>query len=215
MTMNLIIIGIVVLFLAGIMFLNSGSPSKKKSREDLLADLAKVLEGKLVPIEGFENSYRISFEFEGYQFHYEDVEAVGFKDKIYKSYIKIPTTSKLTLTFGEKKRTQLIEHSKTSQHGIVRLPKELQDFGAYSNNPPFAEAFLDDTKVLKVLKKFQDVDTWGRPMMAVKISSGTLIVEFDSTGRSVHKALRYVTETSVLEEYLDDVILLTKKLEAL
>ncbi|MGE0268857.1 MAG: hypothetical protein AB7S78_10445 [Candidatus Omnitrophota bacterium] len=215
MTTNLIIIGVVILFIAGIMFLNSGSPSKKKSREDLLADLAKVLEGKLVPIEDYQNSYRISFDFEGYKFNYEDIEAASFKDKIYKSYIKISTTSKLTLTFGEKKRTQLIEHSKTVQHGVVRLPKELQNFGAFSNNPPAAEVFLDDVKVLKILKKFQDVDTWGRPMMAVKISSGTIIVEFDSTGRSIHKALRFVTESSVIEEYLDDVLVLTKKLEAL
>lgn len=213
--MNWIIIGVVIFFIAGIMFMNTGTSSKKKSREDLLKDLARVLEGKMVPIEGYQNSFRIGFEFEGYNFNYEDIEAAGFKDKIYKSYLKINTTSKLTLTFGEKKRTQLIEHAKTNQHGVVRLPKELQDFGGYSNNPPFAEAFLDDLKVLKIFKKFRDVDTWGRPMMPIKISTGTIIMEFDSTGRSIHKALRYVTETTLIEEYLDDMIVLIKKLEGL
>lgn len=215
MSTNLIIVIVVVVFLAGILYLNSGTPSKKRSREDLLADLARLLEGTREPIEGYQNSYKIAFEFEGYRFNYEDVEAVGFKDKIYKSYLKINTTSKLTLTFGEKQRTQLIEHSKTVQHGVVRLPKELQEFGAYSNNPPFAELFLDDLKVLKVFKKFRDTDTWGRPLMPIKISSGTIIMEFDSTGRSIHKALRYVTESSVIEEYLDDMLVLIKKLEAL
>lgn len=213
--MNFLIIIIVILFVTGILYLNGGSQAKKKPREEQLSDLAKLLEGKLVPIEGFPNSYKISFEFEGYHFNYEDVEVAGFKDKVFKSYIKVLTTSKLTLTFGEKKRTRLIEHSKTAQStGEVRLPKELQDFGAYSNNPPLAEKFLDDPKVIKVFKKYMDSDSWGRSIMAVKVFSGSVVIEFDSGGRGIHKALTYVTESTVIEEYLDDVLVLVQKLES-
>ncbi|MBZ0167214.1 MAG: hypothetical protein K8I00_10450, partial [Candidatus Omnitrophica bacterium] len=104
---EIIIIGVIMFFVGGIMWLNTGSPSKKKSREQLLNDLTRVLEGTMVPLEGFENSYRINFSFEGYAFRYEDVESVGFKDKIYKSYLKIDTDTKLSLNFGEKRRTKL------------------------------------------------------------------------------------------------------------
>ena len=129
--------------------------------------------------------------------------------------MKINTSSKLTLTFGEKRRTKLIEHSKTSSHGIVKLPKDFSEFGAYSNNPGLAEEFLNDIKILKILKKYRDFSQSGKPRLFLKINSGTIILEFDTTGSSIHKPLRLVTETTVIEEYLDQMILLTKRLESI
>ncbi len=212
---EIIIIGVIMFFVGGIMWLNTGSPSKKKSRDDLLNDLNRVLEGKLERLEGFENSYRISFTFEGYSFRYEDVESVGFKDKIYKSYLKIDTDTKLTLIFGEKHRTKLIQHAKSHSHGIVRLPKSFQDFGATSNNASLAEAFLDDPKVIKIFKKFAGFDPWGKPRMMIRVAEGAIVLSFDAEAGGLHKPLRYVTETSIIEEYLDQMIILVKRLESL
>lgn len=212
---EIIIIGVIMFLIGGIMWLNTGSPSKKKSREDLLKDLTRVLEGKLESLEGFENSYRITFTFEGYDFRYEDVESMGFKDKIYKSYLKIDTDTKLTLIFGEKQRTKLIEHAKSHSHGIVRLPKTFSDFGATSNNASLSQAFLDDAKVVKIFKRFAGFDPWGKPRMMLRISEGVIVLTFDSEAGGLHKPLRYVTETSIIEEYLDQLIVLVKRLESL
>lgn len=212
---EIIIIGVIMFFVGGIMWLNTGSPSKKKSREELLNDLTRVLDGTMVPLEGFDNSYRINFEFEGYAFRYEDVESVGFKDKIYKSYLKIDTDTKLSLNFGEKRRTKLIEHAKSNHHGVVRLPKDFQDFGATSNNPSLSEAFLDDAKVVRIFKKFSGFDPWGKPRLMMRISEGTIVLAFDAEAGGLHKPLRYVTETSIIEEYLDQLIILVKRLESL
>ncbi|MBP9854877.1 MAG: hypothetical protein KBD53_08425, partial [Candidatus Omnitrophica bacterium] len=66
----------------------------------------------------------------------------------------------------------------------------------------------------KVFKKYMDSDSWGRSIMAVKVFSGSVVIEFDSGGRGIHKALTYVTESTVIEEYLDDVLVLVQKLES-
>lgn len=212
---EVIIIGVILFFVGGIMWLNTGSPSKKKSREDLLKDLTRVLDGQMEEVEGFENSFRINFSFEGYSFRYEDIESVGFKDKIYKSYLKIDTDTKLTLIFGEKHRTKLIQHAKSHSHGIVRLPKTFQDFGATSNNVSLAEAFLDEPKVIKIFKKFANFDPWGKARMQIRLTDGSIVLSFDSEVGGLHKPLRYVTETSIIEEYLDELIVLVKRLESL
>src|SRR3989338_6968915 len=108
--MTALIILIVVIALAGIILLNAKSPLQKPTREQFLQDLAKSLDGILEPIldEGYENCYRIKFNFDGEECIYQDMEKKGFKDKIYGAYLKIQTPSKLTLTFTEKKHSMRI-----------------------------------------------------------------------------------------------------------
>ena len=102
------VIIIVVLLVAGILFLSSHSPIKKKSREEFLEEVAKFIEGKLEKAQGQEGSYQINFNFEGQHFLYEDFEDKGFKEKLNKAYIKSQTSTNLTLAFTEKERKMRI-----------------------------------------------------------------------------------------------------------
>ena len=72
------LVGISILVIAalifGIVYINSSSVHKKKTREEYLQDLANFLEGKVEPIVDRENSHKIEFNFEGYPFLYEDVQ---------------------------------------------------------------------------------------------------------------------------------------------
>ena len=81
------IIIIVLVFLAGIILLNSNVPSREPTREQFLRSMEKILEGKLRPVEGQPENFQIDFFFEGQAFVYEDVIDRGFKEAAPKGYL--------------------------------------------------------------------------------------------------------------------------------
>lgn len=208
--MTWLIIVIVVLLLAGIAYFGSTAVSKHKPRAELIADFATLVEGKLTEADEFENSHYIRFDFEKHDFLYEDVEMQGFKDKVHKSYLKTDIGFDFTLTFGEKRSQKLIGSSNSTNQGVVRLPKALSEFGAYSNKPRLAAEVLEDPKVVKIFRSYKNVDPRGKAFISMNIASGTIVLEFDSTGSYVPKPLHYLTEASSVEAFLDQMIYIKK-----
>ena len=167
--MSMLLVLIVLLFLGGIILLSTKSPLKKKTRAQFLQELADLLEGVLEPIEDNEgeNSFRIKFQFKGQEFVYEDLEKKGFKEKIYKAYLKARTPSKLTLTFTEKRRSTKIrtdifiasevstEH--VNEHVQLQVPENLKDLKVFTTDPVAANQIFEDNKTAAILKKFKNL----------------------------------------------------------
>ena len=58
---------IVVLLLVGaILYVNSSSSENKRTRESFLEEFTQQVDGRIEEVEGYKNSFRIYFEFEGY-----------------------------------------------------------------------------------------------------------------------------------------------------
>ncbi len=212
--MNWIFVAVVALFAAGIAYLGATSSSSKRPRKDLLDDLTKLVDGVMEPIEGFENSFRIRFDFEGHDFYYEDFETQGFNEKVFKSYLKTDTKENFTLVFGEKHGKKLLNHTGDKAQAYIKIPDALKDFGVDSNKPKVAEELLQNAKVVKLFKSYRNVDARGRAFIPLKYASGTIVLEFDHTGKFNPKPLQYATEAVTIEGFLDQLILLKEALES-
>ena len=217
---------VVLALLAGIILLSAKSPLRKLTREKFLEELAKFLEGTMEPINDGEDagkSFRILFKFKGEEFVYEDLETQGFKDKVYKTYVKVKTPSKLTLTFTEKKRSTrirsdiFIASDISTQHineeASLQVPESLKDLKAFASDISEANKLLEDKKIVSVFKKYKNIDTSGYPFLSLGIIDGVVILEFRSakTDKPNISALR--EDISSIDNYLEQLIMIVRKLK--
>ena len=223
--MSWLLILIILLFGGGIILLGGRLPSKSKTRKAFLQELADFLEGKLEPIEQehHENSFRIVFKFSGEEFIYEDFENQGFKDKVYKAFLKVKTPSKLTLTFTEKKhstkiKTDIFLASEVStdyvnEHVQFQVPKSWGALHAFTNDPADANELFEDKRIVSVFKQFKNVNTRGYPFLSIKIVEGEVILEFFSA-KSVKPSLTALrADTASIEDYLEKLLVVVRRLK--
>jgi len=221
--MNWIIIGFVIVSLVLIFILKGNLPNKIRSRDQFLKEIEKFVDGRLEPISDQPNSFRIIFNFEGQEFVYEDLESLGFKDKVYKTYLKLKTPSKLTLSFTEKK-SRNVEKNKVritsaleemaQRHTKVHLPKELEkNFNVNTNNAVQTNLLFRDKKAANVFVAFKNFDASGHPFMSLKIISGFIILEFHPSGTLHPRPLSLQISLQSLEEYLDKLLIVAKQLK--
>jgi len=215
----------VVIFVGGIILLGAQSPLQKKTREQFLDDLTKFLEGTLEPIvdEHYKNSFRISFKFRDHDFVFEDLEGVGFKNKIYKCYLKIKMPSKFTLTLTEKKRSGRVTSdifiaSEVSSQYVsdtvpLQVPKFLKDMHVFTNDPFIANQFLNDAKVIHVLKGFKNADNRGYPFLSIGIVAGEIILEFYPERAFRPNFPELWTDISSIENYLNKMLTVVRVLK--
>ena len=221
-----LLILVVLALLAGIVLLSAKSPLRKLTRKEFLQELTKFLEGVIELIDDDEEggeSYRIRFKFKKEEFVYEDHEKQGFKGKIYRSYIKLVTPSKLTLTFTEKKRSTKVRSdifiasevsSKYIEEGdTLQIPEYFKDLKVFASNVPEANKILEDKKIVSFLRKYKNVDTRGYPFLSFGILDGVIILEFRSikAGRPSISSLR--ENVSSVDDYLEQLILIARKLK--
>jgi len=216
---------VVVVFLGGIILLSAKSPLKKVTREEFLEELTKFLEGTLEPIVGEkgESSFRIRFKFKGQDFVYEDLQKQGFKDKVYKAYLKTETPSKLTLTFTERKRstkirTDIFIASEISTHQVnehiqLEIPKYLKDLKVFTNDPEGANKVFEDGKVMAVFKKFKNVGPRGYPFLSVGIVEGVVILEFPSTKTCHPNLFALQADIPSIDDYLEKLMVVVSRLK--
>ncbi len=216
---------LVLVLLGGIILLSAKSPLKKQNREEFLRELAKFLEGTLEPIGEDEEggSFQIRFKFKNEEFLYEDLETRGFKGRVYKVYLRIKTSSKLTLTFTEKKRSTKIRSdifiaSEVSAQYMnpqaqLQVPGHLKDLKVFTNDISEANKILEDKRITDIFKKFKNVDTRGYPFLSLGIVSGVVILEFHSvkTCKPNISALR--EDMTSIDDYLEPLLVITHKLK--
>lgn len=213
---------IVLIFLGGIILLNMKSPAGKRTREQFLQELSKFLEGALEHSDD-DNVYRIKFRFKGEEFVYEDHEEQGFKDKVYKAYLRVKTPSKLTLTFTEKKRSMRIKSdifiaSEVSTQDVkeyvqLQVPKFLKDLKVFTNNPDHANEIFDDRKMTAVLKRFKNVDNRGFPFSSLLIVKGEVILEFRSMKACYPNMFNLQADIPSIDDCLERLIVVVRKLK--
>ena len=216
---------IVLLFLGGIILLSAKSPLEKKTREHFLQELADFLEGTLEPIESDagENSFRIKFRFKGEEFVYEDMEKQGFKDKVYKAYLKAKIPNKLTLTFTEKRRstkirTDIFIASEVSTDYVneyvqLRVPKYLKDLKVFTNDSVATNKIFEDNKTAAIFKKFKNVDNRGYPFLSIGIVEGEIILEFRSIKTCYPNVFDLRADVSSIDDYLEKLMVIIRKLK--
>lgn len=189
--MTFLLIIIFMGFLFGFVVL-SGQLAKpvvfEESREQFLKDMVDFLEGTLETSGEHDASSRISFNYEGSDFVFEDIEMTGFKDVTFKGYLRLQTKTKLTLSFLEKKqkgfksgssfRTSHSDNRSLKSEDIV-LPKGLDMMSVTTNAPEKVSLLLKDRQVVKILKKFKNKVSRGFETISLKVTNGMLILEFE------------------------------------
>ncbi len=201
------------------------TPTKSIQRSDYLRSMAHFFEGQLSAIPENENSFRIQFKYRGYECFYEDIELAGLRAETtsYLGYLKVKSSANLKLTFSEKVRTQIRSNAQSldevansrwgTLQGQVRLPKELAEFHAYTNNPEWANQFFNDSKMLKVFVKYKNRDSRGHPVLSLQITDGVVALEFHSQGQSKPSLLELEHNVTCAETYLQELISIAKVLE--
>ena len=222
--MNGIIVLVVVLLIGGIILLSGKSPLRKKTRELFLEDLAKNFEGNLEEVDNemYSNSFRIRFQFSGQDFIFEDLEKVGFKDKVYGAQIKVATPSKFTLSFAGKRRstkirTSIFLASEISSQNVghnlqLEVPKFLSDFDVYTNDTIIANRIFEFGKTLSVFKQLMNRDSSGYSFMPIEIVNGTIVLEFYSDKTLQPNLSSLYNDVSSFEDYLNKLMTLVRKL---
>jgi len=218
------IIAIVVVLVAGIVWMSRGPKDSAVLREKYLLSLTDYLEGRKEPLEGFNNSYRITFSHEGFEFNFEDIEDAGIRTTFYKGFLTVKSRSRLSLTFTEKEAATFRTKAKTikdlsSGWGmdsvLVHLPPELKRFGVYTNDPPRAGKLVADSRVTGILADCSNEDKFGHPLMSMEIIDGMLILRFHPPG--ILKPTLYDLRHNVttIDPFLDDMAYIVKKLNAI
>ncbi len=221
MTWILIIVGI--LLLTGAILLSKQSPFKEVTRNDFLLSLAKTTDGTLEPLHTNENSFKIDFTFEKKNFIYEDIEYPGFHGEVYKSFLKIKTSSKLSLSFHEKKRTKILGSKMLLASEIpnevpereikIKLPKGLSGLHVNTSDRRHANALLNDSRASQIFTEYKYSDRDGLPYSSLRIHNGSITLEFQSVSTHKPRPLSEHNNINQLENYLDKLIILAKKVE--
>lgn len=216
-----ILLGLAVVVVAALVFLfMTSSPPKVKTREDFLADIVKYTDGLQSEIPDAPNSFRIDFDFEGHRFWYEDIESVGFTQKVYKGILKIKTSTNLNLIFVRKDRNKLLGGdvqmmSKLSDVSVnkqikVFVPSELKEFDVFTPDVYKINLFLEDKKIRSTLSSLKQVDRQGEPFMPVSISDGAIFLELSSDERMKLNRQILIDNVPMMEKLADSMIVLLK-----
>lgn len=202
----------------------NGVSSTKKTREMVLEQLAKFVHGQVEPVEEFQNSYRIKFKYENYDFFYEDIQGVGFADEVYNTCLKVKSITNLNLRFMEKQQTKVTPfHQFSSSDGasgeapkprqdFFPLPKSLQAFQLATNNPSWAEKLITDAKTERLFKKMKGVDSRGHPFMPLKVVEGMVVLEFPSAGAYYPRPLVNRDDVSSIEQQIQELLFIVEKI---
>ncbi len=213
------IIAIIVLIVAGIIFLTGSSPLKKKTRQEYLEELSRFLEGQLSPLEEGTNNYQIAFKFEGRDFVYEDLEQEGFQEKVHKAFLKTQTKSSLTMDFTEEVRmtikSRVVQASEISDKPIEKLnvPKSLKKFKIFANHIEKANALFDDPKALRIFTYYANTGLRGEAVMTLRLQTGLIILEFTSNMDMRPNLFELLHSPAKIEQDLRNLISLAKILE--
>ncbi|MCB9771418.1 MAG: hypothetical protein H6754_02575 [Candidatus Omnitrophica bacterium] len=214
------IVIIISVVLLGILIVVAVVAPTKVRHSDYVNKMAHFFEGQVEPIPDNENSFRVRFNYRGYECIYEHVDLPGLQKGSASQigYIKLKSPSKLSLSFTERSRTQIRSNAQSledvaksrwgSSQGQVRLPPSLLDFHVYSNNPELANKLLNDAKIVKVFNSYKNRDSRGHPVLSIGIMEGVVALEFHAPGELKPSILELQHNVTAAEVYLREMIVL-------
>jgi hypothetical protein len=171
-----------------IVFLISGLNAHTPTREETLQKLAAKWKGKIEPLPEAENSYRMTFVFEGQEFIFEDRECQGFNGKIYRGTLRSHSRINFNMYFVERERTHAVRSDITIASNIaahsgpeVVLPSGFKDFRIITSRPFWAQSLLNNKKVAAIFQEFKNIDQRGSKAFSIKIIEGEVMLEFHPT----------------------------------
>ncbi len=215
--MNPVILLMILICVAGIIFLSSDFLSQKDKRKRYLASLIKLLKADVTPIEGMPGSVRLSFVYRQESFTYEDVEDKIADRTLYRGYLRLATPLALTLSFTERLRTNirsnnpaLAPEDRSAAGGgtAIQLPEVLKEFAAYANNEFWANRLFQNEVVGKVFSRYKYRDGRGKPMLSLEIIDGVILLRFSPPGELEPSILNLWNDVARIENYMEDMILL-------
>ncbi|MBI5416243.1 MAG: hypothetical protein HZA29_05450 [Candidatus Omnitrophica bacterium] len=215
---------IVILLLAGIIYLSVHSTPHNQTGEHFQRSLEKVLEGTLKPLSGqppgSPEAFQIEFQIVGYPFVYEDVPDRGFAQEVRKAYLKVRTYTDFTLYFTEKPRSTTIKTDVIIVSNIpdkpiegaerVRVPAPLKGQDVQTNNTALANKLFANGKMVDIFLEFRNEDSRGYPSLALKILEGTIILEFHSAEGKTPDYRTLRRNPPSIENYLGGLALLAR-----
>ena len=217
------VILILVILLALIIYFTMNTPIGTKQRTKYLETMAHLFESKLEPVLGADNSYRITFNYRGYECAYEEIEVQTSKAISHCGFLKARVPSRLSLSFTERARTQIrsnvqsLEDVATSMWGTsaekVSLPKNLQDFHVYTNSATIANKLLKDEKVIKIFTAYRNQDSRGHPVMSLEIVDGVISLEFHAPGELKPSIIDLQHNVTAAETYLQELLVIAEVLK--
>lgn len=223
--MMTIFIVFIIVSLGAIIFLSRQTFVESRTKDQFLKDLTRHVNGNLEPFEGQENSYKLSFHFEKYDFIFEDWELKGFQEKVDKAYLRLKLKNKYTLLFSEIDRSGGIRAeaqmlSKAKEEALthmmkVSLPKQLSDLNVKTNDPYITNRLFDDSKILPIILQYRNVDTRGYSSMSIRIVDGIVTLEFSSVPGVNPSLTSLRSNMGAIENYIDQFIRIAKKMEAM
>lgn len=210
--------------IGGILYLTHLLTQNKNNRDKTLQELADLLEGKLEPMEGFPNSFKIEFTYNGKPFVYEDIEDVLGNQPHYRGFLKYKTSTNLVLSFTEKSRTQMRSNVQSLQDvvsnpwGINQVndlvsPPDLKEFTIFTNKTPQANTLLAHEGVVKVFARYKNVDVRGHPVMSLEIVEGVLLLRFHSSPELKPNLFDLRNNAASIEPHLDHMRVVIDRLE--
>lgn len=217
--MNIWIVVLILAAIVGIILLSGKTPSRRKTREEYLHELAQFLEGQFSLLEGFDNSFKITFQFGGRPFEFQDIEEKGFGGPGHKAFLRTKTDGNLTMNFTEAARptirSNIVQASQISEPEIssLTIPRELKEFKIFTNQVKKVNRLFADSKVLDVFINLKQLDPRGHPVMPFRIQDGWLSLEFFSGVEMQPSLFDLQHSVAKIEEYLKDFLFLAQAIE--
>ncbi|MBF0531566.1 MAG: hypothetical protein HQL23_00535 [Candidatus Omnitrophica bacterium] len=223
--MTLYIILFVAACLIGIVFLSGGFRVKKITREEFLSALAKQVGGQVIPLEEFENAFKIEFVYDGHLCVYEDRESRGFREREFKGYLRVKTATPYSISLVEKedRRTIRAERAPVAQNtqssdttaAPFILPKSLARFTYHTNNLDLTRSLFENKQVAQLFVDFANADTRGAVFNSLKVIDGEIILEFSEAGYFKPSRPILINQLSLLEKSAEKLMHLVKRIENL
>ena len=214
------IIFFVILSLAGIIFLQQGPKNVEYSREDFLADLAKLLESKVQMRDDDASKSYIEFSFRGDDFEFEDIVSSGFSMDIMKAYLKLKSPLKYSVGFEEYSKSYTVKSKiitmsnlQQAQQGaqeVVEKPRFLDGVDVVTNNIRLTNKLLTDKKFQKTLQFYSSYNDRGTFAAGFKIISGVLILEFSSIPTFSPNLDELKLDINIIEKHISNLKYIAK-----
>ncbi|MFP4472942.1 MAG: hypothetical protein ACLFPX_03605 [Candidatus Omnitrophota bacterium] len=211
---------IIAAMLGAIVYLTATSVGRKDARERHHDEMIAEYGGVKTPIEHRENCYAITFIYRGGTFTFEDIEDFAAGQKVYRGYLRLKTSLHVNLGFTEHMRSEIRSSpaSLSGGHSIhgsdqVMIPPEFKEYGIYSNNVRLANALLEDEGVVRIMAKYKNRDSRGKPAMTLEIIDGQIIVRFSAVGDLQPGMFDLRHNPSSIDRHLENILVIARRME--
>jgi len=217
--MSPLLIGIVIVLIAGIIYL-SGDMEKKDQRKKHLDSLVELLEAQIEEIPGRKNSYALRFDYKGLPFLYEDIEDNVFDKIMHRAFLRLQLSVHFNIVFTEESKTSfrstplgMSRAGASGETNQIEVPR-FKEFKIFSNKPEVARELFADDAVLRIFFKYKNKDVRGKPEMALEIVDGVLTVKFFPLGQQLEPTVFDLrNNTSLIQNYLEDMVVVYQSVQ--